>query len=219
MQGKLKHVLGQRGKNGALQNNLHELWALLNFLLPEIFGNSEQFDKWFSMSGKEGQENLIRKLHTVLRPFMLRCMKRDVACSLPPKKETKLFIGLTDMQRNWNKKILRKDAHELNALGRPSHARLQNILMHLCKVCNHPYLFDGAKAGPLFSDRLHIWENSGKMQLLHKLLMKLKANKGSRVLIFCQMTRMLNIHEDSLRLVGHEYCRIDGNTDGKSRNS
>jgi len=201
-----------------LQNNLHELWALLNFLLPEIFGDSEQFDEWFSMSGKEGQENVIRKLHTVLRPFMLRRVKRDVACSLPPKKETKLFIGLTDMQRDWYMKILRKDAHELNALGGPSQARLQNVLMHLRKVCNHPYLFDGAEAGPPFSDGPHIWESSGKMQLMHKLLPKLKA-KGSRVLIFCQMTRVLDILEDYLRLVGHEYCRIDGNTDGESRDS
>ncbi len=106
-----------------LQNNLHELWALLNFLLPEIFGDSEQFDEWFSMEGKEGQENVIRKLHTVLRPFMLRRVKKDVACALPPKKETKLFIGLTEMQQDWYVRVLRKDAHELNALGGPSASR------------------------------------------------------------------------------------------------
>ena len=106
-----------------LQNNLHELWALLNFLLPEIFGDSEQFDEWFSMEGKEGQENVIRKLHTVLRPFMLRRVKKDVACALPPKKETKLFIGLTEMQQDWYVRVLRKDAHELNALGGPSTSR------------------------------------------------------------------------------------------------
>ncbi|KAL9180621.1 hypothetical protein ACHAXT_011074 [Thalassiosira profunda] len=201
-----------------LQNNLHELWALLNFLLPEIFGDSEQFDEWFSMEGKDGQENVIRKLHTVLRPFMLRRVKKDVATALPPKKETKLFIGLTEMQQDWYKRVLRKDAHELNALGGPSHARLQNVLMHLRKVCNHPYLFDGAEAGPPFSDGPHLWENSAKMSLLNKLLPKLKA-KGSRVLIFCQMTRVLDILEDYLRLVGHEYCRIDGNTDGEKRDS
>ena len=134
-----------------LQNNLHELWALLNFLLPEIFGDSEQFDQWFSLSDKDGQDNVIRKLHTVLRPFMLRRVKKDVATALPPKKETKLFIGLTDMQQDWYKRVLRKDAHELNALGGPSHARLQNVLMHLRKVCNHPYLFDGAEQGPPFT--------------------------------------------------------------------
>lgn len=184
----------------------------------KVFGDSEQFDEWFSMSGKEGQENVIRKLHTVLRPFMLRRVKKDVACALPPKKETKLFIGLTEMQQDWYKRVLRKDAHELNALGGPSQARLMNVLMHLRKVCNHPYLFDGAEQGPPFSDGPHLWENSGKMQLLNKLLPKLKS-KGSRVLIFCQMTRVLDILEDYLRLVGHEYCRIDGNTDGEKRDS
>lgn len=83
--------------------------------------------------------------------------------------------------------------------------------------CNQ-YLFDGAEPGPPFSDGPHLWENSGKMQLLNKLLPKLKS-RGSRVLIFSQMTRLLDILEDYLRLVGHEYCRIDGNTDGEKRDS
>jgi len=201
-----------------LQNNLHELWALLNFLLPDIFGSAEDFDEWFDLSGSVGQENVIKKLHTVLRPFMIRRVKKDVACGLPPKKETKLYVGLTDMQQQWYKKILSKDASELNALGGPDKVRLLNILMQLRKVCNHPYLFDGAEAGPPYTDGPHLWENSGKMMLLHKLLPKLK-QKGSRVLIFSQMTRVLDIMEDYLRLQQYEYCRIDGNTDGELRDS
>ena len=201
-----------------LQNNLRELWALLNFLIPEVFGDAEQFDAWFSMEDETGKENTIKKLHTVLRPFMLRRIKADVATSLPPKKETKLYIGLTKMQQEWYVKVLQKDAHELNKLGGPSRNGLMNVLMQLRKVCNHPYLFDGAEEGPPFTDGPHLWENAGKMQLLSKLLPKLKA-RGSRVLIFCQMTRVLDILEDYFRLVGHEYCRIDGNTDGEKRDS
>ena len=113
---------------------------------------------------------------------------------------------------------MRKDAYALNSLGGPDKVRLLNILMQLRKVCNHPYLFDGAEAGPPYSDGPHLWENSGKMMLLHKLLPKLKA-KGSRVLIFSQMTRVLDIMEDYLRLVNYDYCRIDGNTDGEARDS
>jgi SWI/SNF-related matrix-associated actin-dependent regulator of chromatin subfamily A member 5 len=201
-----------------LQNNLHELWALLNFLLPEVFGDAEQFDAWFNMSEANKKDNVIKKLHTVLRPFMLRRVKKDVARSLPPKKETKLFIGLTDMQQKWYTKVLSKDATELNALGGPDRVRLLNILMQLRKVCNHPYLFEGAEPGPPYSDGPHLWENSGKMLLLHKLLPKLKS-KGSRVLIFSQMTRVLDILEDYFRLNGHGYCRIDGSTDGEKRDS
>jgi SWI/SNF-related matrix-associated actin-dependent regulator of chromatin subfamily A member 5 len=201
-----------------LQNNLRELWALLNFLMPDIFGDAEQFDKWFSMSDESGKENVIKKLHTVLRPFMLRRVKKDVAKSLPPKKETKLYIGLTPMQQEWYVRCLQKDAHELNKLGGPDRHRLLNVLMQLRKVCNHPYLFDGAEAGPPYVDGPHLWESSGKMLLLNKLLPKLK-ERGSRVLIFCQMTRVLDILEDYCRLIGHEYCRIDGNTDGEKRDS
>lgn len=126
-----------------LQNNLRELWALLNFLMPDIFGDAEQFDEWFSLADEGGKENVIKKLHTVLRPFMLRRVKKDVATSLPPKKETKLFVGLTKVQQEWYVKVLSKDAHELNKLGGPDRVRLLNVLMQLRKVCNHPYLFDG----------------------------------------------------------------------------
>ena len=90
--------------------------------------------------------------------------------------------------------------------------------MQLRKVCNHPYLFDGAEDGPPYVDGPHLWEACGKMQLLHKLLPKLK-ERDSRVLIFSQMTRVLDILEDYMRLVGHEYCRIDGNTDGERRDT
>jgi SWI/SNF-related matrix-associated actin-dependent regulator of chromatin subfamily A member 5 len=201
-----------------LQNSLHELWALLNFLLPDIFGDAAQFDEWFSLTDEHGKENVIRKLHTVLRPFMLRRVKKDVTSTLPPKKETKLFIGMTEMQTEWYVRCLQKDAHELNKLGGPDRSRLLNVLMQLRKVCNHPYLFEGAEPGPPFSDGPHLWENSGKMQLLHKLLPKLKA-VGSRVLIFCQMTRVLDILEDYCRFIGHSYCRIDGSTDGEKRDA
>jgi SWI/SNF-related matrix-associated actin-dependent regulator of chromatin subfamily A member 5 len=201
-----------------LQNNLRELWALLNFLMPDIFGDAEQFDEWFSMSDESGKENVIKKLHTVLRPFMLRRVKKDVATDLPPKKETKLYIGLTKMQQAWYVKVISKDAHELNKLGGPDRVRLLNVLMQLRKVCNHPYLFEGAEEGPPYKDGPHIWENAGKMMLLHKLLIKLK-EKGSRVLIFSQMTRVLDILEDYFRFTGYQYCRIDGNTTGEKRDS
>ena len=139
-----------------LQNNLRELWALLNFLMPDVFGDAEQFDEWFSLSDESGKENVIKKLHTVLRPFMLRRVKKDVATSLPPKKETKLFVGLTKVQQEWYVKVLSKDAHELNKLGGPDRVRLLNILMQLRKVCNHPYLFDGTTQTSCFP---FVWIN------------------------------------------------------------
>ena len=99
--------------------------------MPEIFGDAEQFDQWFSLTDEQGQENVIKKLHTVLRPFMLRRVKKDVATALPPKKETKLYIGMSQMQQEWYVKCLQKDAHELNRLGGPDRNRLLNVLMQV----------------------------------------------------------------------------------------
>jgi len=199
-----------------LQNNLNELWALLNFLLPDIFGSEADFETWFSLGDADAKDNVVKKLHTVLRPFMLRRIKKDVEKDLPPKREVKLYIGMTAMQRLWYTKILSKDAHTLNALGGPDRVRLLNILMQLRKVCNHPYLFEGAEPGPPFMDGPHLWENTGKLVLLSKLLPKLEA-QDSRVLIFSQMTRMLDILEDYMRLKQYQYCRIDGSTSGDAR--
>ncbi|GMI27813.1 hypothetical protein TeGR_g3429 [Tetraparma gracilis] len=182
-----------------LQNNLHELWALLNFLLPDVFGDANVFDSWFSLeAGEEAKDNVIKKLHSLLRPFMLRRIKKDVAHALPPKKETKLFVGMTEMQKELYKKILQKESVELNALGGAAKGKLMNVLMQLRKVTNHPYLFQGIEPGPPYCDGPHLWENAGKMSLLHKLLVKLKA-AGSRVLIFSQMTRVLDILEVDLQ--------------------
>ncbi|KAH8068788.1 helicase [Aureococcus anophagefferens] len=201
-----------------LQNNLNELWALLNFLLPDIFASEADFETWFSLGDADAKDNVVKKLHTVLRPFMLRRIKKDVEKDLPPKREVKLYIGMTEMQRLWYTKILSKDAHTLNALGGPDRVQLLNILMQLRKVCNHPYLFEGAEPGPPFMDGPHLWENTGKLVLMSKLLPKLMA-QDSRVLIFSQMTRMLDILEDYMRLNQYKYCRIDGSTSGDDRDS
>uniref|UniRef100_A0A8C2AVS0 SWI/SNF related, matrix associated, actin dependent regulator of chromatin, subfamily a, member 5 n=1 Tax=Cyprinus carpio TaxID=7962 RepID=A0A8C2AVS0_CYPCA len=199
-----------------LQNNLHELWALLNFLLPDVFNSSEDFDSWFDTNNCLGDTKLVERLHTVLRPFLLRRIKADVEKSLLPKKETKMYIGLSKMQREWYTKILMKDIDILNSAGKMDKMRLLNVLMQLRKCCNHPYLFDGAEPGPPYTTDLHLVVNSGKMAVLDKLLPKLK-EQGSRVLIFSQMTRMLDILEDYCMWRNYNYCRLDGQTPHEER--
>ena len=231
-----------------LQNNLHELWALLNFLLPDIFSSSEDFDSWFSgeknedadaedegeekegdseksgtpslpvTNSNEEQELLMQQLRKLLQPFLLRRLKADVEHSLKPKKEVNLYVGLSDMQRNWYQKILERDLEAVNGLskGKEGKTRLLNIVMQLRKCANHPYLFDGAEPGPPYTTDSHLYENSGKMLVLDKLLQRLKAN-GSRVLLFSQMSRMLDIFEDYCVWRGYEHCRIDGQTAHEDR--
>lgn len=202
-----------------LQNNLHELWALLNFLLPEVFSSAEKFDEWFQIGGdggKEAEAEVVQQLHKVLRPFLLRRLKSDVEKSLPPKKETILKIGMSDMQRKYYAALLQKDMDAVT--GGAERSRLLNIVMQLRKCCNHPYLFQGAEPGPPYFTGEHLVENAGKLVLLDKLLPKLQ-QRGSRVLVFSQMTRMIDILEDYCIFRGYKYCRIDGNTSGDDRES
>ncbi|KAI8991572.1 SNF2 family N-terminal domain-containing protein [Mycotypha africana] len=201
-----------------LQNNLHELWALLNFLLPDVFSSSEVFDEWFEKQGGD-QKKVIEQLHKVLRPFLLRRIKSDVEKSLLPKKEMNVYVRMSPMQRQWYQKILEKDIDAINGVGlnkREGKTRLLNIVMQLRKCCNHPYLFDGAEPGPPYTTDQHLVDNSGKMIVLDKLLKKCKA-QGSRVLLFSQMSRVLDILEDYCWWKEYAYCRIDGQTSQEDR--
>jgi SWI/SNF-related matrix-associated actin-dependent regulator of chromatin subfamily A member 5 len=200
-----------------LQNNLHELWALLNFLLPDVFGDSEAFDQWFS-NQESDQDTVVQQLHRVLRPFLLRRVKSDVEKSLLPKQELNLYVPMSEMQRKWYQKILEKDIDAVNgAAGRKeSKTRLLNIVMQLRKCCNHPYLFEGAEPGPPYTTDEHLVYNAGKMAILDKLLKRMKED-GSRVLIFSQMSRVLDILEDYCVFREYQYCRIDGTTAHEDR--
>ena len=200
-----------------LQNKLHELWALLNFLLPDVFGDSEAFDQWFSTQGQDS-DTVVKQLHKVLQPFLLRRVKSDVEKNLLPKKEVNLYIGMSEMQTKWYRKILEKDIDAVNGAAgkRESKTRLLNIVMQLRKCCNHPYLFEGAEPGPPYTTDEHLIYNAGKMVMLDKILDRMK-KQGSRVLIFSQMSRVLDILEDYCVFRDHKYNRIDGSTAHEDR--
>lgn len=105
-----------------LQNNLGELWSLLNFILPDIFSDFEIFNKWFDFSdldlqssseqlnkliNDELEKNLISNLHTILKPFLLRRLKKNVlASSLPPKREYIVHCPMTKSQKKLYKMAL-----------------------------------------------------------------------------------------------------------------
>lgn len=219
-----------------LQNNLHELWALLNFLLPDIFEGAADFDEIMGEGedekevdgldeaelekvSKAEQDRVIETLRALLRPFLLRRLKADVEHSLLPKKEINLYVGMTPMQRQWYRSILERDVSTVNGQvsnGREGKVRLLNVVMQLRKCANHPYLFEGAEPGPPYTTDQHLLDNAGKMAILDQLLARLKQS-GSRVLLFSQMSRMLDILEDYLQWRGYEYCRIDGQTPHEER--
>lgn len=194
-----------------LQNNLQELWALLNFLMPSIFASSQDFNEWFDLTAANltDQSFIVTQLHRILRPFMLRRLKREVETKLPPKKELYVFLGMTETQRDIYKRILTRNIDIVNGFGDKS--QLMNTIMQLRKVCNHPYLFEGVEPGPPFLDGEHMIDASMKFKFLDKIIPRI-IKKGSKILIFTQMTRLLDILDDFLTFRGYKFCRIDGST-------
>ncbi|GAV52497.1 hypothetical protein ZYGR_0AG04880 [Zygosaccharomyces rouxii] len=206
-----------------LQNNIKELAALVNFLMPGRFTIDQEID--FENQDDE-QEQYIRDLHQRLQPFILRRLKKDVEKSLPSKTERILRVELSDVQTEYYRNILTKNYSALTAGAKGGHFSLLNIMNELKKGSNHPYLFDNAEERVLekFGDGNRSRENilrglimsSGKMVLLDKLLTRLKKD-GHRVLIFSQMVRMLDILGDYLSIKGINFQRLDGTVPSNQR--
>ncbi|XP_063041546.1 chromodomain-helicase-DNA-binding protein 4a isoform X2 [Engraulis encrasicolus] len=201
-----------------LQNNLEELFHLLNFLTPERFNNLEGFLEEFADIAKEDQ---IKKLHDMLGPHMLRRLKADVFKHMPSKTELIVRVELSPMQKKYYKFILTRNFEALNTRGGGNQVSLLNVVMDLKKCCNHPYLFPAAAMeAPKMPNGMYegtaLTKSAGKLLLLHKMMRKLK-DGGHRVLIFSQMTKMLDLLEDFLENEGYKYERIDGSITGGQR--
>lgn len=171
-----------------LQNNLKELWSLLNFLMPKLFESADEFNDLFIVSGEEeddpeSQQKIIKQIHRLLKPFMLRRLKLDVEGNLPTKKEIYMFIGLTQLQKQLYKTIITGNIDSVQGMGSKDRIQLLNVLMQLKKVCNHPYLFDKVEPGPPYTDGDHIIDASMKFKVLDHLIPKL-LGENCKILIF-----------------------------------
>uniref|UniRef100_A0A6Q2Y1E4 Chromodomain helicase DNA binding protein 1-like n=1 Tax=Esox lucius TaxID=8010 RepID=A0A6Q2Y1E4_ESOLU len=190
-----------------IQNNLLEVYSLLAFIEPGLFplDQAEEFTSRYSHV----------ELQSVLQPFLLRRVKSEVAADLPKKTELLMYHGLSALQKRYYKAILMKDVDAFkNDQGNKT--RLLNILMQLRKCVDHPYLFDGVEPEP-FEMGEHLIEASGKLSLLDNMLGFLH-QRGHRVLLFSQMTRMLDIVQDYMEYRGYSYERLDGSVRGEERN-
>lgn len=204
-----------------IQNSLQELWSLLNFLLPNIFNSVENFEEWFNapfadkcdVSLTDEEELLIiRRLHHVIRPFLLRRKKDEVEKFLPGKTQVVLKCDMSAWQKVYYQQVTDVGRVGLDS-GTGKSKSLQNLSMQLRKCCNHPYLF---VAEYNIYRREEIVRASGKFELLDRLLPKLR-RAGHRVLLFSQMTRLMDILEVYLQVHDFKYLRLDGSTKTEER--
>ncbi|KAI1814924.1 SNF2 family N-terminal domain-containing protein [Poronia punctata] len=139
-----------------IQNNMQELWALLHFIMPSLFDSHDEFSEWFSkdieshaQSNTTLNEDQLRRLHMILKPFMLRRVKKHVQKELGDKIELDVFCELTYRQRayyrNLRNQISFMDLIEKATMGDDQDSgTLMNLVMQFRKVCNHPDLFQRA---------------------------------------------------------------------------
>ncbi|KAL0896318.1 hypothetical protein Bca101_080279 [Brassica carinata] len=225
-----------------LQNDLKELWSLLNLLLPDVFDNRKAFHDWFAQPfQREGPAHnieddwletekkviVIHRLHQILEPFMLRRRVEDVEGSLPPKVSVVLRCRMSAIQSavyDWIKATgtlrVDPDDEKLKAQKNPIYQAkiyrtLNNRCMELRKTCNHPLL-----NYPYFSDlsKDFLVRSCGKLWILDRILIKLQRT-GHRVLLFSTMTKLLDILEEYLQWRRLVYRRIDGTTSLEDRES
>lgn len=147
-----------------IQNSMQELWALLHFIMPTLFDSHDEFSDWFSkdieshaQSNTQLNEQQLRRLHVILKPFMLRRIKKNVQSELGDKIEIDVYCNLTNRQQKLYK-MLRSQISLMDLIEKAtsgsddSNQSLINLVMQFRKVCNHPDLFerDDVKSPLLF---------------------------------------------------------------------
>ncbi|KAK9367102.1 P-loop containing nucleoside triphosphate hydrolase protein [Lipomyces kononenkoae] len=205
-----------------LQNNIRELFNLLQFLNPAEVDAETLEEKYSEMS-----ESNVVELHRLLQPYFLRRTKAEVLSHLLPEKtEIIVPISMVNLQKRLYKSILAKNPDLLRAIvskanisTKVSASGLNNIFMQLRKCLCHPYLcsedIEQLSSDPKESHK-RLTEACGKLQLLSIMLPKL-TESGHRILIFSQFVRMLDILEDFLDGLEISYTRLDGSVTSQDR--
>jgi len=213
-----------------LQNNLHELWSLLNLQYGDVFTTSAAFDAGFRLSGESHRVDpaLLERCRAALRPLWLRRSKAEVSLDVPPKTELAVFCPLSQRQTRLYRAALLHNAEVLDAAvagggGGGASSRLEMIsrVRHLCMslrlLCAHPLLVlqeelgVSGEAEAEGEDVEALVAASGKLAVLDRLLARLHA-AGSRCVIFTQFTSMLDVLEEYVEERGWKYARLDGAT-------
>ncbi|OCT58042.1 hypothetical protein XELAEV_18002705mg [Xenopus laevis] len=288
-----------------IQNTMAELWALLHFIMPTLFDSHDEFSEWFSKdieSHAENKsaidENQLSRLHMILKPFMLRRIKKDVENELSDKIEILMYCSLTTRQKLLYQALKNKisiddllqSSMDTAQQAQNTTSSLMNLVMQFRKVCNHSDLFERQETWSPFHFSLrpyqiskflfrhgnincmnwsrnrwlrvllspfapdHIQQSlfhrngsdkescfsflrffdvcsaeianlmlrghlpseslitdSGKLYALDLLLTRLKSH-GHRVLIYSQMTRMIDLLEEYMVYRKHTYMRLDGSS-------
>ncbi len=197
-----------------MENNLAELWALYDWLVPGLLGNRAQFGKSFRTPiEKHGDRDKQRLLSTRVQPFLLRRTKEEVATDLPPKTEINEFVPLAGDQRGLYETLrVAMDRRVTDAIRNKgfdgSRITILDALLKMRQVCCDPTLVKLGAARKV--------KESAKRSRLLELLEELIA-EGRKVLVFSQFVEMLNLIEQDVCERNWGYTKLTGRTRHRDR--
>ncbi|MEW1757087.1 DEAD/DEAH box helicase [Streptomyces cyaneofuscatus] len=191
-----------------VENNLSELWAILDWTTPGLLGRLGTFRTRYAAAVEGGTDPAAaERLAALVRPFLLRRRKSDpgIAPELPPKTETDRTVSLTAEQAGLYEAVVRETLAEIaGADGFERRGLVMKLLTALKQICNHPAQY-------LKEDRPRIADRSGKVELLDELLDTILAEQGS-VLVFTQYVQMARLLEEHLAERGVRTQFLHGGT-------
>ncbi|MEV0142674.1 DEAD/DEAH box helicase [Streptomyces globisporus] len=191
-----------------VENNLSELWAILDWTTPGLLGRLGTFRTRYAAAVEDGNDPAAaERLAALVRPFLLRRRKSDpgIAPELPPKTETDRAVSLTPEQTGLYEAVVRETLAEISAAdGFERRGLVMKLLTSLKQICNHPAQF-------LKEEQPRIADRSGKVELLDELLDTILAEEGS-VLVFTQYVQMARLLEEHLAARGVDTQFLHGGT-------
>ncbi|HET6858619.1 MAG TPA: DEAD/DEAH box helicase, partial [Streptomyces sp.] len=211
-----------------VENNLSELWAILDWTTPGLLGRLGTFRRHYAQAIESGEDPAAaERLSRLVRPFLLRRRKSDpgIAPELPPKTETDRAVSLTAEQAGLYEAVVRETLAEISgADGFARRGLVVKLLTGLKQICNHPAQFlkeqdapragsqgPGARERGAPRGRLRIAGRSGKLELLDELLDTILAEDAS-VLVFTQYVQMARLLETHLAARGVRTQFLHGGT-------
>lgn len=190
-----------------VENNLSELWAILDWTTPGLLGPLGRFRARWAKPVESGDSQAAERLSRLVGPFLLRRRKSDpgIAPELPPKTETDRPVALTTEQAGLYEAVVRESMAQIaDARGMARRGLIVKLLTGLKQICNHPaqYLREAAPRLP---------GRSGKLELLDELIDTIVAEDGA-VLVFTQYVTMARLLERHLTARGVASQLLHGGT-------
>jgi superfamily II DNA or RNA helicase len=189
-----------------VENRLDELWSVFHFASRGLLGGRSDFHERFAAPIARGEEGAAERLRELIKPFLLRRLKKEVAPELPPRTDITLHVELEESERavyDAVRAATQKDVLSRLQEGGSVLAALE-ALLRLRQAACHPSLVPGQRA-----------ESSSKVQTLLEALVD-AASEGHKALVFSQWTSMLDLIEPHLRQESIEFTRLDGSTNDRA---